>query len=346
MLTEIFKVNKDNPDINMITRAARIISKGGLVAFPTETVYGLGADAKDPLAAQKIYSAKGRPSDNPLIVHISTFKQVGEITKGDLSRAKKLSDRFWPGPLTIILKKNDAIPKETTGGLDTVAIRMPDEKAALLLIAESKTVIAAPSANISGRPSPTCANHVIEDFEGVIDGIIDDGHTRIGIESTIIDLTSKVPTILRSGYYDMLSLQEVLGEDVIDVSGKVVKDAPRAPGMKYRHYAPKGQLILVKGERKDIPKAILSKINNYQKTAIITCKENEKDYLGHKVYVLGSEKRGEEIMNNLYSTLRKLDEDRIELCYCEDFENVEYGKAITERLEKACGGNFLRVSDD
>lgn len=348
MLTEVFKVDKDNPDISEIKRAARIIKNGGLVAFPTETVYGLGADAKDPLASSKIYAAKGRPSDNPLIVHISEFDDIKTITKGDLRRAKILSDRFWPGPLTIILKKNNIIPEQTTGGLDTVAIRMPDEKVALSLIKESGTVIAAPSANVSGRPSPTCAEHVIEDFDGIIDGIIDDGYSRIGLESTIIDLSNKIPTVLRSGYYSSESLQEALGEQVIDVSGKTVEDTPRAPGMKYRHYAPKGRLILVKGKRTDIPPAILSMIkDDYSKNiAIITCRENENAYLGMKTYILGSEKNGEEIMNNLYSTLRQLDTDKVELCYCEDFENVEYGKAITERLEKACGGNIFKIRNE
>lgn len=219
MQTKLIKIDADDPNKEDMREAAEIIRSGGLVAFPTETVYGLGANALDPEASKRIYAAKGRPSDNPLIVHISRFEELLSIAKEVPPQAKKLADAFWPGPLTMIVWKNEKVPYETTGGMDTVAIRMPNHPVALALIDESGCMIAAPSANTSGKPSPTEAGHVALDLDGKIPMILDGGPVGIGIESTIIDLTEKVPMILRPGYITKEMLEEVLGEEVRIDSG-------------------------------------------------------------------------------------------------------------------------------
>ena len=259
METRIYKIDDCTVCHDKICQAAEIIRQGGLVAFPTETVYGLGADAKNPKAAAKIYAAKGRPSDNPLIVHIAGFEDLFQIVETLPEQAKVLADKFWPGPLTMIFKKNQNIPYETTGGLDTVAVRMPNHPVALALIRESGCMIAAPSANASGRPSPTLAEHVKEDLEGKIPLILDGGEVGIGIESTIIDLTEEIPMILRPGYITKEMLERVIGTVKID-PGILQQDSlarPKAPGMKYRHYAPKAELMIVDGDRADV----IEKIN-------------------------------------------------------------------------------------
>ena len=238
-----------------ICDAAKCLKSGGLVAFPTETVYGLGADALNPEASKKIYAAKGRPSDNPLIVHIADIDALEKLAYTN-EKAYTLAHAFWPGPLTIILPKKDIVPKETTGGLDTVAIRMPSHPAALSLIRQSGVYVAAPSANISGRPSPTKAEHVIEDMDGRIDYIIDGGSVGIGIESTIVDLSGKKPMILRPGFITKKMLEEMIGKVAMDPAlesqQEMGKEAlrPKAPGMKYTHYAPKGELTLVEAVNK------------------------------------------------------------------------------------------------
>ena len=228
-----------------LRQAAEIIRGGGLVAFPTETVYGLGGDALNPESSRKIYAAKGRPSDNPLIIHICRFEDIRKIVRQLPEAAVKIAEAFWPGPLTMILPKALIVPRETTGGLDTVAVRFPSHPVAQKLIAYSGGYIAAPSANLSGKPSPTSAKYVIEDMDGRIDMIIDDGEVGIGLESTILDLASDMPRILRPGYITQEMLDKLLGKVDIDVT--IVEpdsgQAPRAPGMKYRHYAPKGRLM-------------------------------------------------------------------------------------------------------
>ena len=241
-------------DIEILRQAGNIIRDGGLVAFPTETVYGLGADAMNEKASAKIYQAKGRPSDNPLIVHISEYSQVDEIALGISEDARKVMEQFWPGPLTVILKKKREVPDGTTGGLQTVAIRMPSHPVARAFLKESGRMIAAPSANTSGRPSPTTAGHVYEDLKNKIPLILDGGAVGIGIESTIIDMTGETPMILRPGFISKAMLEETLGIPVkVDpaVSGRKFQPniIAKAPGMKYRHYAPKGQMILVEGPR-------------------------------------------------------------------------------------------------
>ncbi|SET15269.1 L-threonylcarbamoyladenylate synthase [Pseudobutyrivibrio sp. C4] len=341
--------------INMeyISEASEILRKGGLVAFPTETVYGLGGDAKDKEASRKIYAAKGRPSDNPLIVHIARFSQLQEISKDLPENAKKLADAFWPGPLTMVVNKNEVIPYETTGGLDTVAVRMPNNPIALALIEESGCMIAAPSANTSGRPSPTKASHVYEDLSGKIDAILDGGAVDIGLESTIVDLTEDVVTILRPGYINMEMLKEVVGEVRID-PGIVYNDKgttsgakPKAPGMRYKHYAPKGDLTIISGDEDKV----VAKINELTKAAIdagskvgiIATSETADRYSDGQILVIGDRSDEGSIAHNLYDILRKFDELGVDLIYSESFATPNMGQAIMNRLLKAAGQKTLDV---
>ena len=239
-----------------ISEAAEILKQGGLVAFPTETVYGLGGNGLDREAAKKIYAAKGRPSDNPLILHVSSMEEVYPLVKALPEKAKKLMEAFWPGPLTLVLPKSELVPKESTGGLETVALRSPENALTLSLIRACGFPIAGPSANLSGRPSPTEASHVFEDLGGRIEGILEDGAVGIGVESTIVDLSEDCPTLLRPGAITIEDLEEVLGEKVVidpTLLGKSMAEGftPKAPGMKYRHYAPKAEMILFKKKEED-----------------------------------------------------------------------------------------------
>ena len=269
-----------------ISEAAEILKGGGLVAFPTETVYGLGGNGLDKEAAKKIYAAKGRPSDNPLILHVSSIEEVYPLVKALPEKAKKLMEAFWPGPLTLVLPKSDIVPKESTGGLETVALRSPENALTLDLIRACGFPIAGPSANLSGRPSPTEAAHVLEDLGGRIEGILEDGAVGIGVESTIVDLSENCPTLLRPGAITPEDLEELLGEKVaIDPTllGKSMAEGftPKAPGMKYRHYAPKAEMILfkkkeeeendLKAGQEDIAKSILS----YGGEELSDCPEQE-----------------------------------------------------------------------
>lgn len=262
MKTKTVIIDEKNIDADIMREAGSIIKNGGLVAFPTETVYGLGGDALNPDSSKKIYAAKGRPSDNPLIVHIANWDSLYKIVKEIPEDAKKLSDAFWPGPLTMIFKKSDVVPYETTGGLDTVAVRMPSHPVALSFIEAAGGYIAAPSANISGRPSPTEARYVVEDMDGRIEMILDGGACEVGLESTIVDLTDDHPVILRPGYVTQTMLENALSCEVswdraiIDAD---CKTPPKAPGMKYRHYAPKGDLQIVEGKIDSVISQVLLK---------------------------------------------------------------------------------------
>ncbi len=259
METEILTVDELKPQPELIRHAADIIKRGGLVAFPTETVYGLGGNALDPSAAEKIYAAKGRPSDNPLIVHISDTDELPALVSDIPEAARLLMDRYWPGPMTLILPKSDLVPAQTTGGLDTVAVRMPSHPVAAALIRASGVPIAAPSANRSGRPSPTQASHVRDDLGGRIDLILDGGHVGIGVESTIIDVTGPVPVLLRPGFISLKMLEELLGTVSVDTAsiGPMDPDAhPKAPGMKYRHYAPLADMTLIRGDAEPVSEKI------------------------------------------------------------------------------------------
>ncbi len=336
-------------DVTMLEEAGAIIREGGLVAFPTETVYGLGGDAMNPSASAKIYAAKGRPSDNPLIVHIWDFSQLEEIASELPPEAKKLSDAFWPGPLTMIVPKNDKIPYETTGGLDTVAVRMPSHPVAKEFIRLSGRMIAAPSANTSGRPSPTKAEHVAHDLEGKIDAIIDGGSVDIGLESTIVDLSEGIPTILRPGYITKAMLEEVVGEVRIDpgILSENEKVRPKAPGMRYKHYAPKGDLTIINGQQD----AVVAYINAATEEAlaagkrvgIVATEETRAFYNRGEVLTIGSRDDEDSIAHNLYGILRNFDELGVEVIYSESFSTPRIGQAIMNRLFKAAGHHMIDV---
>lgn len=349
--TLVLKVCEDKiqHDMPAISHAGELLKAGGLVAFPTETVYGLGADALSADAAARIYAAKGRPSDNPLIVHICCFEDMRAIVEEVPRQARMLADAFWPGPLTMILQKSAKVPYETTGGMDTVAVRMPANKIALALIREGGGYIAAPSANTSGRPSPTTAGHVYEDLNRKIPLILDGGEVGIGIESTIIDLTEQVPVILRPGFITMQMLSEVIGEVRID-PGILTDDAnckPKAPGMKYRHYAPKAEMIIVEG----IQELVVKKINQLakeqtgagKKVGIIGTTETAGQYRQGVVFRIGSRQEEAEIAHNLYKILRTLDASGVDIIYSESFETPRIGQAIMNRLLKAAGHQVIQV---
>lgn len=349
MNTQIYKIDSKAVDHQKMEEAAQLIRSGELVAFPTETVYGLGADALNPQASKKIYVAKGRPSDNPLIVHIAKFEDLEDIAKKVPQEAKKLADAFWPGPLTMIVDKNEKVPYETTGGMDTVAIRMPDHPVALELIRQSGCLIAAPSANTSGRPSPTLAEHVAEDLGGRIPMILDGGEVGIGIESTIIDLTEKIPMILRPGYITKEMLEAVIGTVQTD-PGIIAADStkkPKAPGMKYRHYAPKANLMLIDGAKC----AVVDKINELtdamhsegKKVGIIGTDETVASYRGDMVLSIGAREDEDAIARHLYKLLREFDEADVDVIYSESFATPRIGQAIMNRLLKAAGHQVLTV---
>ncbi|MBQ9936648.1 MAG: threonylcarbamoyl-AMP synthase [Lachnospiraceae bacterium] len=336
-----------NPD--SIKEATLILKNKGLVAFPTETVYGLGGDALDGEAAARIYAAKGRPSDNPLIVHIADTKAVYELASEVPEKAKMLMEAFWPGPLTIILPKKNIVPDGTTGGLDTVAIRMPSHPVALELIRESGLYIAAPSANTSGRPSPTLASHVMEDMNGRIEMILDGGAVGIGIESTIVDLTVDVPVILRPGFITKSMLEEIIGEVTIDPA-LIEPDPnlrPKAPGMKYTHYAPKGELSIVEGATSNvvakINELVSERIDAGFNAAVITTLENADRFDCENILVAGDRAQGETIAAKLYQVLRQCDELDVDYIFSEAFNDGELGGAIMNRLLKAAGHRVIKV---
>lgn len=347
MDTEIFKIadaNRDTEDaVAAIERAGEILKNGGLVAFPTETVYGLGGDALQPESARKIYAAKGRPSDNPLIVHICRWEDLPKIVKEVPETAEKLGKAFWPGPLTMILKKAEIVPRETTGGLSTVAVRMPDDKTALALIKAAGGYVAAPSANASGRPSPTLAKYVREDLDGKIEMILDGGRSCIGLESTIIDLTEEPPVILRPGRITKEMLSEVLGEVGTD-RGILSADsdlAPKAPGMKYKHYAPRAELTIVSGEERAVVKHINELLEEAEKrgirSGVIATDATMARYRATSVKSAGNRRKEEETAKELYRILREFDEEEIDVIYSEAFAETGIGGAVMNRLLKAAG---------
>lgn len=332
-----------------LEEAGNIIKTGGIVAFPTETVYGLGGDGLNKESSKKIYEAKGRPSDNPLIIHIAELKDLFTVTTGVSDKALSLADAFWPGPLTMILKKSSNVPLETTGGLDTVAVRMPNNRIALEFIRQAGGFVAAPSANLSGKPSPTTAKHVLEDMDGRIDMIVDGGSSIIGLESTIVDMTEDVPIILRPGYISMRSLSRVVGDVVYDpaILDADSDTAPRAPGMKYRHYAPKGDLLIIKGEKDRVIDYIRTQTKNAlaqgERVGIIATEETYLNYSATVVQNIGSRDDEETIARRLYAVLRDFDEDNITLIYSEDFNTPNMGQAIMNRLIKAAGHHIINL---
>ncbi|MCC8029595.1 MAG: threonylcarbamoyl-AMP synthase [Lachnospiraceae bacterium] len=403
------KIDPRDPDFDHIRAAADVLKAGGLVAFPTETVYGLGADALRSEAARKIYAAKGRPSDNPLIIHIADFDALYRIAREIPPQTRLLADAFWPGPLTMIFRKSEIVPYETTGGLDTVAVRMPDHPAALALIRESGGYIAAPSANTSGRPSPTLAEHVAEDLAGKIPLILDGGTVGIGIESTIIDLScitqtadgawvaDETPLVLRPGYITREMLAEVIGavgddpglagdtdreltgavgnspgltgdtdkgtagaadngpagaadpelREIVGFDPAGAAAYPKAPGMKYRHYAPKAEMLIVSGAGE----AVIRRINTMAaenrrrgiKTGVICTEETERRYQAEFVRSIGSRADEDSIARHLFAVLREMDALGADRIYSESFSSLRIGTAVMNRLMKAAGHHVLHV---
>lgn len=339
--TKIVKVDPENIDFNIIREAANIINRGGTVVFPTETVYGIGADALNDEAVDKIFKAKGRPQDNPLIVHIAEFNELDNLVVKVPEEAKILAKEFWPGPLTMILYKKDLLSDKITAGLNTAAIRIPVNKIALALIKESKKPIAAPSANISGRPSPTEVSHVIEDLMGKVDMIIDGGSSYIGLESTVVDMTGSLPMILRPGGVTREDIVGVLGECDYDpaIISSEEKLVPKSPGQKYRHYSPKAKLILYKGLVEDIVKRINEDYDSFTgqglKPGILSTSQTEKFYEGKTTICLGDRTKPLTISSNLFRELREFDQLKVDVILAEAVDEEGLGKAILNRLGKA-----------
>jgi len=348
--TEILKINADNIDQEKIEFAARILRNGGTVAFPTETVYGLGANALDEVAVRKIFHAKGRPADNPLIVHISDMKQLDRLVREIPDNAIKLAERFWPGPLTLIFKKSEIIPDVISAGLETVGIRFPSHPIAQELIHASHVPIAAPSANVSGKPSPTIAQHVIDDLMGKVDVIIDGGSVKVGVESTVLDITGGIPVLLRPGGVTVEELKSAVGEVMIDpvVLDKVTDHViPRAPGMKYTHYSPKAQVIVVEGE----DEKVIQKINMLTeqskkaglKVGVMAMDHTLHCYHADCILSVGNKELPSTIAANLFYTLREFDRAGVDIIYAQSVSEKGIGLAIRNRLNKAAGYNIIKV---
>ena len=353
METKIVEVEEERVEEGaaqaFLKEAGAVLKEGGLVAFPTETVYGLGGDALNKESSRKIYAAKGRPSDNPLIVHICKWEDIYPIVSEVSEEAKKIAEAFWPGPLTMILPKSELVPYETTGGLKTVAVRMPSHKVAQKLIEYAGGYVAAPSANTSGKPSPTQAKYVAEDMDGKIEMIIDGGEVGIGLESTIIDLTVTPPQILRPGFITQEMLSEVLGDVETDVTilSADSGQAPKAPGMKYRHYAPKGDLTIVTGPQEKVVEYINSEVAKAllagEKTGVIGTEEVLDKYHAQVVKSVGSRDDELSIGRHLYTILREFDDENVTRIYSESFETEGFGQAIMNRLLKAAGHKVVRL---
>ncbi|AGT33736.1 MULTISPECIES: L-threonylcarbamoyladenylate synthase [Geobacillus] len=326
-----------------IQEAAEWLRAGEVVAFPTETVYGLGADAANTAAVGKIFAAKGRPSDNPLIVHVANVAQVEAIAAAIPPVAKTLMERFWPGPLTLVLpKRAGTVSERVTANLPTVAVRMPDHPLALALIEASGLALAAPSANRSGKPSPTTAAHVLADLNGRIAGVIDGGPTGIGVESTVLDCSGEVPTILRPGGVTKEALSEAVGrvEEAVGMGDE--QTAPKAPGMKYTHYAPKAPLSIVSGPPSLLQQLVDESRAGGKTVGVLTTEENKSRYAADVVLACGTRRELETVAHRLYDTLRRFDETGVDLIYSEAFPEEGIGVAIMNRLKKAAGGRVIR----
>lgn len=349
MKTRIKKITNVKLDNDAVREAGKILKEGGLVAFPTETVYGLGADALNARAAEKIYAAKGRPSDNPLIIHIAHMDALGRIVSDIPEQAHALAGAFWPGPITMIFNKAECVPYGTTGGLDTVAVRMPDHETARAVIDAGGGYIAAPSANTSGRPSPTMAEHVREDLEGKIDMIVDGGPVEIGVESTILDLTVTPPMILRPGAVTKEMLEGILGEVAEDKAllGADSKETPKAPGMKYRHYAPKAKLSVVEGQTEQVIRKInrlsREKEEEGSRVGIIGTEETVGRYDCGLVKCIGTRQDEATVASRLYAILREFDGEDVEYIFSESFSGDGIGSAVMNRLLKAAGHHVIHT---
>jgi L-threonylcarbamoyladenylate synthase len=319
---------------------------GKLVVFPTETVYGIGANALNEEGIKAIYQVKGRPSDNPLIMHLSKFEDVKLYTKNHQLYVSRLMDTFWPGPLTMVFEKRDIVPSIITGGLDSVGIRIPSNQAALQVIDIAGVPICAPSANISGQPSATLFEHVLTDFKDRVDIIINGGKTQVGLESTVIDVTGPVPVILRPGVITQDMIRAVTKD--VEVKHQLNnKEVPKAPGMKYKHYAPKGKLIIVDGPKKAVIDYINRHIDKHNKchqsVGVIVTSDLISQFHPSYVLSIGDPSNAKEIASNLFAVLRQMDANNIQYIYTLSFHQGIYGEAIMNRLMKAANNQIIHL---
>lgn len=339
-MTEIIKMTKDNPDFESLAKAAKALADGALVAIPTETVYGLGANAFIPESVKEIFEVKGRPQDNPLIVHIDNLDMLSGVVSEVPQKAIKVMEKFWPGPLTIVMKKHPELPTEVTAGLDTVAVRMPSHKIARFFISLAGVPVVAPSANTSGRPSPTKAVHVAEDFNGKIPYIIDGGSSDIGLESTVLDLTGDIPQVLRPGGVSIEELRDVLGE--VEYDKGIIKDgvAPKSPGMKYTHYAPKAEMYIVEGKNSGEKIAELIKEHKCENKKIGVISMSEREYDADSVIRLSSDPKV--YASAMFDALRQFDSLGMDMIFAETFCETDGIKAaIKNRIYKSAGGKII-----
>jgi L-threonylcarbamoyladenylate synthase len=351
MKTLLLKVDAENPDPTIIQTAADIIRKSGLVAFPTETVYGLGADALNGEAVLGLFAAKKRPLDNPPIVHVADPKEVDRLVLEVPPKAKVLMERFWPGPLTLIFKRSNLVPKVTVAGLDSVAIRMPKHKVALELIRQSRCPIAAPSANLAGKPSPTTAQHVYEDLNGRIDAIIDGGATNIGVESTVVDLSVDPPMLLRPGGTPYEALKKVIGDlklhPFVEAEQELSLQQIRSPGMKHKHYAPKAEVILVEGKVTSVTTKIRALTESYRldhkKVGVLATDETQCAYKADVVKSLGSRSNLATVAQNLFRLLREVDAENVDVIIAEGVSSEGLGLAVMNRLRKASAYHIIKA---
>ena len=349
--TLLLKVNPRKPETLKVREASALIRMGGIVAFPTETVYGLGADALNRVAVLSLFEAKKRPLDNPPIVHVESPRDIYDLTAFVPSQAEKLMEKFWPGPLTLIFKNSTKVPDVTVAGLDTIAIRMPRNEIALSLIRESGCPIAAPSANLAGKPSPTTAKHVFDDLNGRIDAILDGGPTKIGVESTVLDMTVNPPMILRPGGTPVEALRRVLGEvrlhSFVTTEMELSLSETRSPGMKHRHYAPKARMILVEGPLESVIDRINELLSSYtlkgNKVGVLATDETVARYEAEMVESLGSRFNTETIARNLFASLRKFDDASIDVIIAESVPAEGLGLAVMNRLRKASGYSIVKA---
>lgn len=349
--TLLLKIDSKNPDKTKIEIAAKFIRKGGLVAFPTETVYGLGADALNADAVLALFAAKKRPLDNPPIVHVADTSEVYKISQEVSKKAESLMNEFWPGPLTLVFKRSNVVPSVAVAGLDTVAVRMPKHKVAIALIKQSGRSIAAPSANLAGKPSPTTAKHVYEDLNGRIDVILDGGPTDIGVESTVLDLSVNPPMVLRPGGTTFEALKRVLGDVKLHPFVEAEEELPlekiRSPGMKHKHYAPKAEVILVEGAVAAVRSKVQKLAESYRlkgaKVGILATDETQPAYSADVVKSLGSRFNLAVIAQNLFRSLREVDAENVDVIIAESVPFEGIGLAIMNRLRKASGYHIIKA---
>ena len=349
--TVVFKVDSQQPDIEKVRVAANMIREGGLVAFPTETVYGLGADALNAKAVLALFTAKERPLDNPPIVHVENIKDVYTLAEQIPPKADKLMKEFWPGPLTLIFRRSRAVPDVTVAGLETVAVRMPQHAVALALIKESKRPIAAPSANLAGKPSSTSAEHVFADLNGRINAILDGGPTRIGVESTVLDLSIEPAMVLRPGGTSLEALKNVLGNvklhPFVVAEKELAIENARSPGMKHRHYAPQAPVILVEGAISPVMATVKSLIGSYwlqdKRVGVLATAETAWAYEADVVKSLGSRRNVDGMAANLFRLLREFDEENVDVIISESVPTEGLGLAVMNRLRKASGYHIVKT---